>query len=198
MKYDIESIKKRKQNEKKIRKIIDIIIIILIYNFVLVVISCMNKISPTNIFGYKAFVITTSSMEPTISEGDIVIVKEIKQDKIKQGIIITFYKEGQYITHRVIDIVQENNITQYITKGDNNNVEDSEKTEFQDVEGEMIASIPHLGTLIRFLENRIVFLVFILGILILTFFKVLFIEKKENRREKKEIEERKNSENRIN
>ena len=198
MKYDIESIKKRKQKEKKLRKIIDIIMIILIYNVVLVVISCMNKISPTNIFGYKAFVITTSSMEPTISEGDIVIVKEIKKDKIKQGIIITFYKEGQYITHRVIDIVQENNITQYITKGDNNNIEDSEKTEFQDVEGEMIASIPHLGTLIRFLENRIVFLVFILGILVLTFFKVLFIEKKENRREKKEIEERKNSENRIN
>ena len=198
MKYDIESIKKRKQNEKKLRKIIDIILIILIYNIVLVVISCMNKISPTNIFGYKAFVIITSSMEPTISEGDIVIVKEIKEENIKQGTIITFYKEGQYITHRVIDITHEEDTTRFITKGDNNNIEDSEKAEFQDVEGEMIVSIPHLGTIIRFLENRIVFLVFVLGILVLTFFKIVFIEKKENRREKKEIEERKNTENKIN
>ncbi len=199
MKYDIESIKKRKQNEKKLKKITDIVLTILIYNIVIVVLSCMNKINPTNILGYRAFIISTSSMQPTINVGDIVIIKKADKNMLNKGDIITYYKDNQYITHRIIDKIQiEGQEERFITKGDNNNIEDSEGISYEEIEGTLVTSIPYVGNIIRFLENRIVFLTFVLGILILMFLKVVVIEKKENRREKKEIEKQRNMEEKEN
>ena len=62
MKYDLESINRRKKNAKIIKKVMEIIAIILIYNIILIAISSENKISLINIFGYKSFIIKTNSM----------------------------------------------------------------------------------------------------------------------------------------
>ena len=45
MKYDLESINRRKKNAKIIKKVMEIIAIILIYNIILIAISSENKIS---------------------------------------------------------------------------------------------------------------------------------------------------------
>ncbi len=66
MKYDIESIEKRKNTERILRRFIDILLTIVIYNIVLVTISAMNNIEDITIFKHKAYVITTNSMEPNI------------------------------------------------------------------------------------------------------------------------------------
>ena len=78
MKYDIENINKRKKNTKIVKGILDVIIIILLYNIILVLISCVNKIDDVSIFGYKAYKITTDSMTPSINAGDVIIVKKKK------------------------------------------------------------------------------------------------------------------------
>ena len=70
------------------------------------------------IFGYSVFNVATGSMEPTIKQNDIIIVKTTNQYQEKD--IITFEKDGDYITHRIINI-NDNNI---ITKGDANNTND--------------------------------------------------------------------------
>ena len=44
MKYNIETINKRKKVNKTIRYVIDILLIIIIYNLILVSLSCLNKI----------------------------------------------------------------------------------------------------------------------------------------------------------
>ena len=83
MKYDIESIKKRKENSRVIRRVANIILVIIVYNIVLLTISYINKITNVNIFGYKAYIITTNSMEPKIKVGDIVIAKTVKEEELK-------------------------------------------------------------------------------------------------------------------
>lgn len=191
MKYDIDSIKSRKQKAKKIKNVIDIMLVILIYNIVLIVILCMNRIEPISIFGYKAYIITTNSMKPLLTEGDIIIVKQVEEKELKQGDVITFYQSGEVITHRITNI-EEGQIKKYITKGDNNNVEDIEKVQYSDIEGKYIVDIPNIGMIFKFLENRIVFLIIILTILILEFYKISINEKKEIRKEKKRIENEKN------
>ena len=50
MKYDIDSIKKRKENEKKFKKIFYIILIIVIYNLILLTISYTNKFENFTLF----------------------------------------------------------------------------------------------------------------------------------------------------
>lgn len=188
-------IKQRKERNKTIKLIIDIILVILIYNILLVGISCINKIEEINIFGYKAYMITTNSMDPHIKEGDVIITKTEKEEKLQEGDVITFKKNGILITHRITKIEEIQGKKIYTTKGDNNTVEDTEKVGYDDIKGKNILRIPKLGKIIMFLQNQIVFLLLILMILILCFWKLQLQEKKEIRREKKRIEEERRNKN---
>ena len=187
MKYDVESINKRKNKTKTIKKIVEIIAIILIYNIILIIVSSING-KNFNILGYKAYIVTTDSMQPSINAGDIVIVKNGKKDKIGQGDVITFNQNDEVITHRVIKNITEENNVEYITKGDNNNTEDTFKVKYDDVIGKMVITIPYLGKIISILYNKIIILILLLVILIIIFIKIEKNEKLENRREKKKIE----------
>lgn len=197
MKYDIENIKNRKKNTKEVKKILDIIIIILLYNVILVFISCFNKIDNISLFGYKAYIITTNSMQPSIYSGDIVIVKEVDEDELKIGDLITFKQNNKVITHRItnIEIISTQKI--YTTKGDNNNIEDEQKVQHYMIEGKKVLTIPKLGHIIKILENEIIFLIIVIILLILLFFKIRKEEKMEIRREKKKIEQEKRKKNSI-
>lgn len=187
MKYDVESINKRKNKTKTIKKIVEIIAIILIYNIILIIVSSING-KNFNILGYKAYIVTTDSMQPSINAGDIVIVKNGKKDKIRQGDVITFNQNDEVITHRVIKNITEESNVEYITKGDNNNTEDTFKVKYDDVIGKVIITIPYLGKIISILDNKIIILILLLVILIIIFIKIEKNEKLENRREKKKIE----------
>ena len=188
MKYDIESINKRKENVKIAKKVIEIIAIILIYNIILIALSSANKISVVNILGYKSYIIKTNSMEPTISINDVVITKKVKKEKIKKGDVITFLQDGEVITHRITQIDDNGN---YTTKGDNNNIEDIFKITYENIEGKHILTIPYLGKIVQVLDNKIVFLIITLIILIFMLIAIQNQEKRENRREKKKIEDKK-------
>lgn len=188
MKYDIESINKRKENVKIAKKVIEIIAIILIYNIILIALSSANKISVVNILGYKSYIIKTNSMEPTISINDVVITKKVKKEKIKKGDVITFLQDGEVITHRITQIDDNGN---YTTKGDNNNIEDIFKITYENIEGKHILTIPYLGKIVQALDNKIVFLIITLIILIFMLIAIQNQEKRENRREKKKIEDKK-------
>lgn len=108
------------------RKVAEIIINVLtIFVFVLLAIMIFAKVKMMiskkdyfEVFGYSVFNVATGSMEPTIKQNDIVVVK--MTDQYKADDIITFKKDGSYITHRIVAI-NENNI---ITKGDANNAND--------------------------------------------------------------------------
>ncbi len=72
-----------------------------------------------NIFGYSAFNVITGSMSPTLEVGDIIVVKLTKDIKVDD--IITYCKENDFITHRVVSVNGEN----LVTRGDSNNSSDS-------------------------------------------------------------------------
>lgn len=193
MKYDKKSIEARKQNNKIAKKIIDIILIILAYNIILVAISNINTEKGMSLFGCEAYIIKTNSMEPSIKNGDVVITKKVPEEKIQVGDIITFKQDADIITHRISRIEEENG-KKYITKGDNNNIEDSSKITYQEIKGKEIIAIPYLGKIINILQNKIVFWIILLIILIMCFYKIQKQEKSENRREKKKIEDAKKQE----
>lgn len=191
MKYDLESINKRKENAKIVKKVIEVIAVILIYNIILIMISSEN-VSILNMFGYKSYIIKTNSMEPTISVNDVIIAKKVDKRDIKMGDVITFLHNGEVITHRItkVDLNGE-----YTTKGDNNNIEDIFKTNYDNIEGKHIVTIPYLGKLVQILDNKIVFLIITLVALIFIFFMIQKQEKRDNRREKKRIEDKKRENN---
>lgn len=108
---------------KKVANFIVNVIMALVFLILLVVIVIkLNMlVSGKNYFlinGYSIFCVATGSMEPTISQNDIIIVKQ--SDTYKVDDIITFIKGEEFITHRIVSINDET----VTTKGDANNAVD--------------------------------------------------------------------------
>jgi len=70
-------------------------------------------------------VVSGTSMEPTLYEGDMVILYKPAPSDIKPGDVIVYVsKTGRYIIHRVIEVKVVNGEYYYRTKGDNVPIED--------------------------------------------------------------------------
>lgn len=107
---------------------------------------------------YGAYVIMSGSMDPTIKVYDAIIIKRMDSTNIKTGDVITYKSEDQYfyglmITHRVIDIKEENGETVYITKGDNNATNDRLPVKYSQIYGKTIMRIPKIGYVQWFLSQ---------------------------------------------
>lgn len=191
MKYDIESIKRRKDINTRIKKIIFIFLVIILYNVVLLYMSYIDKFDTPSFYIYKAYLISTESMEPELKKGDAIIIKKVAEDQLRVNDIVTFKINGEIITHRIVRIDEVNSEKFYITKGDNNNVEDSDELRFSDIEGKQIIKIPHLGNIVAGLKNGIVIILVVLIALIMYLNRIEMNEKSEARREKKKIEDEK-------
>ncbi|VVB78466.1 Uncharacterised protein [uncultured archaeon] len=75
----------------------------------------------------------TGSMKPTLDENSngIRIIPKSEKD-IHLGDIITFEQDNSLIIHRVIEIGNDQNGTYFITKGDNNSINDG-KIRFKNI-----------------------------------------------------------------
>lgn len=195
MDYNIEKIEKRNRRKKKIQKtfkgIFFVLLIIFLYNVFLITKTTLDNKETKGIFGYKAYIITTDSMKPTIRTGDIVIIKNIKEEDLKIDDIITFKRDKDIITHRLVEIQETEQGKKYITKGDNNNVKDSKEVLYSEIEGTKVLSIPKVGNLILSLEDNMYIILIINVILIIYVNTKRAEEKKKIRREKKKIEDQK-------
>lgn len=188
MQYTNEYIIKKKKRTEKIKNILSIFIYIIIipiilYNIFLIIMSIIKPDETPSFLGIKTFVIISGSMEPNLNIGDIVLIKQTNEEQIKVNDIIS-YREGQnVITHRVIEITQEDKKKKYITKGDNNNTKDSNPIEYKNIEGKYIGKIKYIGYLVIFVKNKIVIISIIL-IFYLIYLQSLNSNKKKNKRRK--------------
>ena len=102
-----------------------------------------------SIFGYSSLMVATGSMSGTIEEGDLIIIKDTGDYKI--GDIVTFFQDGDDITktHRIINKeVTEDGVTYWITRGDANNSPDKRSITSDEIIGEVVVTIPYVGTFI--------------------------------------------------
>lgn len=151
----------------KIFKIIINTIVYLIIGILLVYVG----LKVTNKIGiYK---VMTGSMESGIHAGDYIVIMNEKEYKI--GDVVTYVRDGYYITHRIMKI----NNGKVITKGDANNVEDEEFS-MNDIIGKFI----YKSNLLNFVID---YKYIIAAIFIILYLIANYIDKKE---EKIEIEEK--------
>lgn len=191
MQYAENKMNTRQKINKRIKSILWIIFILLLYHIILVMIPYISETETNGILGYKAYVIISDSMKPYINSGDIVIVKRSEEEKIKKGDVITFEKNQETITHRIIEINEKEGIKEFSTKGDNNRLEDLETVKYEEIKGVKVITVPWIGKIIIALENKIIFLITIWIILIISLIKIEIEDKKEERRAKKRIEDEK-------
>ncbi len=126
--------------------------IILMNLWMLVQQRVLKKDAP-EVFGYSQYIVTTGSMEPEIPAGSIILVKA--QEQYELGDVVTFRdSQGLTVTHRLMGRVSG----QFITKGDANNVEDSELLAPENILGkvQMVvggSSSKALGSMVTFLRS---------------------------------------------
>ena len=78
-------------------------------------------VAASAIFGHKVFAIDSSSMEPVLSDGDIVVARQVKPADVDPGELMTFSEpeSGESITRRVRAIVETGKEVVFETKADN-------------------------------------------------------------------------------
>ena len=108
---------------------------------------------------FGAYVIATQSMDPTIKTKDAIIIKRIDHDEYNVGDIITFASvdynnKPLTVTHRIVQkrIIGEEN-SNYVTKGDNNLVEDPLLVNTSSIYGKVMFRIPNVGYIGEFFSR---------------------------------------------
>ena len=138
-----------------------------------------------SLLGYKVLQVVSGSMEDVFKVGDVILIKETKQEDIKKGDIITYKKEN-FITHRIIEMNKTNDTMYYTTKGDSNNVNDTEKVKYEEIEGKSITKFVCIGRLINFLNTTEGFIILVsLPIIVIVFTIFRELRKKEKKSKRK-------------
>jgi len=123
---------------------------------------------PAAIGAADSHAVLSGSMEPTISAGDLVVVRGTDPADIEAGDVITFTQNGERITHRVVEVRTGENGRQFVTKGDANENRDPEAVPAAQLEGKVWFHLPLLGHLVVFAGSRLgtVALVVVPGVLL--------------------------------
>ncbi len=113
--------------------------------FIFVLIIAISFVA--GLFKYMPVAVLSNSMYPTFSRGDVVVIQKINDENISDiqiGDIIEYELDGKFVIHRVTQIIDKNNHT-YITKGDNNNAEDTKSVKSDQVNGIVKMIVPYVG-----------------------------------------------------
>lgn len=150
---------------------------------------------------YGAYVIVSGSMEPSIHVNDAIVIKRTESTDIEVGDVVTYRSldpsyYGIMITHRIIDIVNEDGEIKYVTKGDANQTRDRSLVSLDQIYGEVIMRIPKLGYLQYFLATAYGWIIAVVvpcvGIIVYDMLKLVKTIKNNSRSDKRKNRENKN------
>ena len=99
-------------------------------------------------FGYGAAVVLSGSMEPVLSVGDLIIVREA--ESYQKNDIVVFQDKDSLVVHRIV-ATDDKTVT---TRGDANQVAD-EPVSISAVKGKVLFWIPYLGKVVGALKTPV-------------------------------------------
>lgn len=171
--------------KQKISKILNIVVdiivvLILVVSVFVATLSITSKSSGVpNIFGIAPLSVQSGSMSGTFEVGDLIFCKVTNDSSIKyeKDDIVTFPIEIQGVdtlnTHRIVDVIEDDNNTYYQTKGDNkdtNPVADEQLQTSATIVAEYTGvKIGGLGTVLSFLRTQLGFFLCVLLPMIIFF-----------------------------
>lgn len=104
-------------------------------------------------YGISILTVSSGSMIPEFSVGDVIIIKECDNYNINE--IITYNVNDEYlVTHRIIEKYGED----FVTKGDNNNIQDKDVVLKENVEGKVIYN----SKILKFINEHWLIIIFVL------------------------------------
>ena len=189
MRYEADVISKNIKRKQKINRILFILLYILLiptilFSLFLIIIELGNSKEGPSFFNIELYTVISESMSPRLNINDIVIVKKgYEIESYKKGNIITFIRGNEVITHRIDRVISADMRPAFITKGDNNKVEDEDLVKYEDIIGKVVLTMPKIGALVNLLKNKF----FFVSILCLLFGIMYFDNKSKKRRQERKL-----------
>lgn len=127
--------------------------------------------------GFTPLNVVSDSMSPTFNSGDLILIRKCDVSDLKEGDIVTFHtiinNEYTLNTHRIEEIITDNAVRSYVTKGDNNDIADVHMISDGDIIGRYVGRLPGFGKVMDFLSSSTGFLLLIvLPLLVFFIYKV--------------------------
>lgn len=144
------------------------LIVIFAFLITILVFSSTNNNGVPQLFGYIPLTVESPSMKPTFDQGDLIISKKVDDPSTLQvGDVISFWTiiDGQKVknTHRIVRIEGNEHAVSFITRGDNNPVDDEMPTYAADIIGKWTGGhLSGAGNIMAFLRTRLGFFVCII------------------------------------
>ncbi|MFC1988742.1 signal peptidase I, partial [Chloroflexota bacterium] len=104
--------------------------------------------------GYNLYLVRSGSMTPAIHVGDVIITGPLDSQilgGVKPGTIVTYEREKELITHRVL--AMDGNAL--VTKGDATEGPDPWSVSMSDVKGVFLFKVPYVGFTLSFVQTKI-------------------------------------------
>ena len=144
------------------------IVLILAFLTTLIVFSSGRNNGVANLMGFIPLTVESDSMKPTFSKNDLIVCKEVDDiNSLQKGDVITFWTiiDGKKVknTHRIVDINEFESTRSFVTRGDNNNLDDTLPAYAGDVIGKWTEfKVGGIGKFFSFLRTKTGFFVCIL------------------------------------
>lgn len=136
--------------------------------FTVVSVSTFDR-TDRSLFGYKAFIVLSDSMSKTDFEaGDLVLVKEVPPETLKEGDIIAYTTQnssnfGEIVTHKIRRLtVDSDGNAGFVTYGTTTDTDDETIVTYPYVIGKYEANVPAVGKFFQFLKTTPGYIVCIL------------------------------------
>lgn len=120
-------------------------------------------------------------MQPTLNVDDVIIVKSCDIRELNKNDIITFTKDEKTISHRIVKIIEKEKDRAFVTKGDNNEVEDNGFVHKDQIYGKVIFNIPKIGKVVQYIQDKEGF-IHSAVLVIIIFVLICMKDEKRNRR----------------
>ena len=121
---------------------------------VVVVVLLAVLLVGVRLLGFQIYTVSSSSMEPAYHTGAIIYVRDTDTDKLEIGDVITFRISGDEVaTHRIVEIVENDDGRSFGTKGDANETEDGGLISAENIVGKVVFTIPYLGYMAELIQT---------------------------------------------
>ncbi len=134
-----------------------ILVPILIVNITLIIRSHTNPGKVPNFGSVVPLIVLTDSMYPNIQSGDLIICNTLEAEEVNEGDVIAFFDPAgngsSVVTHRVIEVTEENGVIAWRTQGDANNTPDSSLVPADNLVGRYKLRIAGAGNVAMFMQT---------------------------------------------
>lgn len=138
---------------KKMKKYLTIILnsLLLVLVIILVLINHWSKQGNQAPFQLKS--VLSGSMAKSYPQGSLLLIKRVRPEMIEVNDVITFQIGQDSVSHRVNQLATKDP-RQFVTKGDSNQLVDSQVIGEDELIGKVIAGIPKLGNFLTAAQTK--------------------------------------------